>query len=77
MQSVDEDERYTYQPLRLRRGLLLEGIASEEKKGGTSTSNPVSTDGGDRNRDVTIPAGIGTQLTNAAKLIDRAIAEVR
>ena len=78
MKSVDEDELSMFQPLRLRRGQLLEGIASEKKRAGISTSYLVSTDGSNSARDAAIFASTRPEPTNSARLIDGPIAaEVR
>ena len=73
---VDEAERSTYQPLRFRRGHLLEGgIASEKKKkAGIYASNLASTDGSDGARGAAISASIRTEPINSATLIDGPIA---
>jgi len=54
------------QPLHLRRGLILEGIALEKKKAGISASNLASTDGSDGDRDAAVSASTRIEPTNSA-----------
>ena len=72
--TVDKDEHHAYQPLRLRRGQLLEELVPGKTKAGASASNPASTDGSDGDRNTAISASIGTEPTNSDKLIDGPIA---
>ena len=74
--TVDKDEHHAYQPLRLRRGQLLEELVPGKKKAGISAGKPVSTDGSGSgsDRDAAIPAGTRAEPTNSAKLIDGPIA---
>ena len=76
--TVDKDERHAYQPLRLRRGQLLQELVPGKKKASISAGKPVSTDGSGSDRDAAIPAGTRAEPTNSARLIDGPIAaEVR